>query len=66
MVKFLHHFYEMTLKISGSQYVTANTIFSEIADLFMTLNEWKSANDLSLRSMGLNMKSKFDKYWGDP
>ena len=62
LVKFLHHFYEMTMKISGSQYVIANKIFFEFADLFMTLNEWKSADDLSLRSMGLNMKSKFDKY----
>ena len=27
LVKFLEHFYEMTLRISGSQYVTSNTFF---------------------------------------
>ena len=27
VVEFLHHFYEMTLRISGSQYVTANSFF---------------------------------------
>ena len=39
-VKFLHHFYELTLRISSSQYITANLFFNEIFDLLCTLNEW--------------------------
>ena len=56
----------MTLRISSSQYVTANTFFSKIADLFCILIDWKQFDDLYMRSMRLSMKIKFDKYWGDP
>ena len=66
LVKFLEHFYEMTLKISGSHYVTSNIFFSKIAELFCLLNDLRGVDDISVRHMGLNMKLKFDKYWGDP
>ena len=33
MVDMLQIFYDITMKISGSQFVTANTFFSEISDL---------------------------------
>ena len=66
LVKFLEYFYEMTLRISGSQYVTSNTFFSKIAELFCLLNDLRGVDDIFVRQMGLNMKSKFDKYWGDP
>ena len=35
LVDFLHHFFEMTLRIFGSQYVITNYFFSEIYDLFL-------------------------------
>ena len=66
LVDFLEKFYLMTLRISGSHYVTANTFFYEIADLFCILKEWQSCDDVSKRSMAFSMKTKFDKYWGDP
>ena len=66
LVAFLHHFYEMTLRIYGSQYVTANSFFSEIYDLDHILNKWKSDVDPSKRAMAFSMKAKCDKYWGDP
>ena len=66
LVAFLHHFFEMTLRISGSQYVTANSFFSKISDLYHILNEWKSDADPSKRAMAFSMKAKCDKYWGDP
>ena len=66
IVDMLKLFYEMTLRISGSLYVTANSFFSEISDLHLTLNEWQSSSDISIVSMGMSMKSKFEKYWGDP
>ena len=38
-VTFLHHFYELTLRISGSQYITAYLFFNEISYLLCILNE---------------------------
>ncbi|XP_031103227.1 zinc finger BED domain-containing protein RICESLEEPER 2-like [Ipomoea triloba] len=66
MVKLLKCFYEMTLRISGSLYVTANNFFSEISDLSCMLSEMVEAESASVNLMGLNMKTKFEKYWGDP
>ena len=56
----------MTLRISGSQYVTSNSFFSEISDLHCMIKDWKNSSDLSVHTMGINMRTKFDKYWGDP
>ena len=39
--------------------------FSEIAELFCLLNDLRGVDDISIKQMGLNMKSKFNKYWGD-
>lgn len=66
MVKLLKCFYEMTLRISGSLYVTANNFFSEISDLSCMLSEMVEAESASVNLMGFNMKTKFEKYWGDP
>ena len=66
LLDFLQHFYLATLRISGSQYVTANSFFSEISDLFTILNDWKLSPDPDKRMMAFSMKNKFDKYWGDP
>ena len=59
-------FYDMTVRISGSLYVTTNKFFSEIYDLFCVLNDWMIFDGASKRAMGFSMKSKFDKYFGDP
>ncbi|XP_019161967.1 PREDICTED: zinc finger BED domain-containing protein RICESLEEPER 2-like [Ipomoea nil] len=64
LVKLLKCFYEMTIRISGSPYVTANTFFSEISYLYCILNEMVEA-DGAVKLMGANMKAKFEKYWGD-
>ena len=40
LIDFLEKFYQMTLRIFGSHYVTANTFFCEIIDLFYILKEW--------------------------
>ena len=62
LVKMLEHFYFLTLRVSGSQYVTATSLFSEFYKLHCTLNEWKESVDSSVVLMGINMKLKFDKY----
>ncbi|XP_021593149.1 zinc finger BED domain-containing protein RICESLEEPER 2-like [Manihot esculenta] len=64
IVEFLGHFYELTLRISESRYVTSNIFFYEISSICL-LQEWKSSNDLELSCMGEKMKLKFDKYWGE-
>ena len=66
LVDFLQHFYLITLRISGSQYVTTNSFFSEISDFFTILNYWKLSPDAAKRMMAFSIKKKFDKYWGDP
>ncbi|XP_050207126.1 zinc finger BED domain-containing protein RICESLEEPER 2-like [Mercurialis annua] len=62
----LECFYKMTLRISGSLYVTSNNHLNEISYLCTILQDWMGSTDSGLRSMGTKMKQKFDKYWGDP
>ncbi|XP_031108617.1 zinc finger BED domain-containing protein RICESLEEPER 2-like [Ipomoea triloba] len=64
LVELLKCFYDMTIRISGSLYVTANTFFSEISDLYCILNGMVEAGG-AVSLMGRNMKAKFEKYWGD-
>ncbi|KAF2310786.1 hypothetical protein GH714_017197 [Hevea brasiliensis] len=52
MADMLSHFYELTLRISGSHYVTSNMFFSEISDLAFILNQWIGSNDIEMKSMG--------------
>ncbi|XP_031099897.1 zinc finger BED domain-containing protein RICESLEEPER 2-like [Ipomoea triloba] len=64
LVELLKCFYDMTIRISGSLYVTTNTFFSEISDLYCILNGMVEAGG-AVSLMGRNMKAKFEKYWGD-
>ncbi|XP_021631852.1 zinc finger BED domain-containing protein RICESLEEPER 2-like [Manihot esculenta] len=41
-VEFLGHFYELTLRISGSRYIISNIFFDEISSVDCLLQEWKS------------------------
>ncbi|XP_019191058.1 PREDICTED: zinc finger BED domain-containing protein RICESLEEPER 1-like [Ipomoea nil] len=66
LVHFLKGFYEMTVRISGSFYVTSNTFFSEIFDLGCMLDDMVNSVSTSEKEMGSHMKQKFEKYWGDP
>ncbi|XP_031101763.1 zinc finger BED domain-containing protein RICESLEEPER 2-like [Ipomoea triloba] len=63
LVEVLKCFYDMTIRISGSLYVTSNAFFSEISDLYCLLNGLVEVGG-SVKLMGLNMKAKFEKYWG--
>ncbi|CAA0806372.1 Zinc finger BED domain-containing protein DAYSLEEPER [Striga hermonthica] len=66
MVDILSHFYELTLRISGTSYVTSNEFYHEISSVNCLLREWIASNDLDIKAMGEKMKSKYNKYWGDP
>ncbi|XP_055961833.1 zinc finger BED domain-containing protein RICESLEEPER 1-like [Mercurialis annua] len=62
----LSHFYSVTLRISGSLYVTSDIHFQEICDLNVVLCDMMESEDLEIKNLGGKMKLKFDKYWGDP
>lgn len=64
LLKFLSHFYNFTLKISGSLYVTTNLVFKEISAVNMLLTMWMNSDDYELSEMARKMKEKYDKYWG--
>ena len=68
--QFLQHFYDLTNKVSGTKYVTANTFLEEIADVNFLLGEWSDhvicGDDEIFKCIALKMKAKYEKYWGDP
>ncbi|KAL0536304.1 hypothetical protein IC582_025248 [Cucumis melo] len=63
-IRFLKGFYETTTKISGSSYVTYNVGYKEINKVQFVLEKWSNNNNSVLSLMTMNMKTKFDKYWG--
>ena len=63
-MKFLDIFYEVTLRFSGSLFVSFNTYFHELISIHDQLQLLCSVDgDPLLRSMAQKMK-KNDKYWG--
>ncbi|KAJ0094825.1 hypothetical protein Patl1_16051 [Pistacia atlantica] len=62
--KFLRKFYEATTRMSGSNYVTSNNYFHEIADIVTTLNDWEKDSNVCLNAMSIKMREKFNKYFG--
>ncbi|KAH0636460.1 hypothetical protein KY289_036375 [Solanum tuberosum] len=60
MVKFLETFYVLTLKVSGSNYVTSNTHFVEIAELNLILKEMMENEDMIFISSVLDPRNKLD------
>ena len=66
--KFLFDFYEVTIKLSGSLYVTSNTIFHEIGIVHNCIKKYASLsgpdNEL-LHDMTLKMQERYHKYWGE-
>ncbi|XP_042944041.1 zinc finger BED domain-containing protein RICESLEEPER 2-like isoform X2 [Carya illinoinensis] len=64
MVKFLKIFYDATVRLSGSLYVTSNAYFQEICGIQSHLSKMSQSNDPVLKVMATSMKSKYNKYWG--
>ncbi|KAL4556060.1 hypothetical protein LXL04_038700 [Taraxacum kok-saghyz] len=64
-VTFFKTFYDLTQRISGSRYVTSNTLFHEIIDVDSLLKKWIESTNSDFASMAKKMKVKYDKYWGD-
>ncbi|XP_016467067.2 zinc finger BED domain-containing protein RICESLEEPER 2-like [Nicotiana tabacum] len=66
ITKFLEIFCLLTLKISGSRYVTSNIHFLEICAVAVYLKQLIANKDTVLSEIVKKMKKKFNKYWGDP
>ena len=62
MVSMLKIFYDLTLLVSGSSYVTSNFYFEEICTVQYVLKQWKESSYSKEFLMASRMKEKFDKY----
>ena len=62
-VKFLKLFYDSTLALSGSNYVTCAQFFVQIVVMHLTINRFQTSLDIVMRKMVDNMRGKFEKYW---
>ena len=63
---FLRLFYEVTLRFSGSLFVTSNTYFCELVGIQNELHRLCGIDgDPLLKEMAQSMKEKYEKYWGD-
>ncbi|CAN0875623.1 Zinc finger BED domain-containing protein RICESLEEPER 1 [Linum grandiflorum] len=65
MMGFLKQFYDFTMKVSGSSYVTSNLFFPEVVILYHLLKKWEGSPDYDLSLMASKMRIKYEKYWGD-
>ncbi|KAF7820677.1 zinc finger BED domain-containing protein RICESLEEPER 2-like [Senna tora] len=63
-VQFLKVFYTITLRFSGSLYVTSNSCFHDIAHVHTMLQASAVHQDPLIGEMTKKMKLKYDKYWG--
>jgi len=59
---FLKKFYELTLRMSGSLYVTSNTHVDEIGNVLIELKNCMQSDDLNMRSIAVKMRGKYNKY----
>lgn len=65
LVPFLQSFYETTVKISGSLYITSNVYMKEIFGLSLLIMKMGMDGTNSIREMSFKMREKYDKYWGN-
>ena len=62
---FLKIFYDATLKLSGSHYVTGSSYVPEIYGIGWTISSFLTHQDEGITNMAEKMKLKRDKYWSN-
>ncbi|GJU60689.1 zinc finger BED domain-containing protein RICESLEEPER 2-like protein [Tanacetum coccineum] len=65
LVVFVKHFYDMTLQVLGTKYITSNSYLECINCLDTILKQCFLTDENDLKSMSIEMMKKFDKYWGN-
>jgi hypothetical protein len=63
-VKFLKLFYMVTLKFSGSLYVTSNSFFHELISMHTSISQLCKNRDVYVSKMANNMMTKYKIFWG--
>uniref|UniRef100_K7M7F5 HAT C-terminal dimerisation domain-containing protein n=1 Tax=Glycine max TaxID=3847 RepID=K7M7F5_SOYBN len=65
---FLEIFYDATLCISGSSHATSTMYMFEAFGIGMKIKEMSTSRgvNMSVRTMVVRMKERYDKYWGNP
>uniref|UniRef100_A0A3Q7GSP9 hAT-like transposase RNase-H fold domain-containing protein n=1 Tax=Solanum lycopersicum TaxID=4081 RepID=A0A3Q7GSP9_SOLLC len=66
VIKFFEKFYELTLKVSSSRYVTCNIHFEDICELDAYLKLCMDSDDLDLSKMASELIEEFKNYCGTP
>ena len=64
LLSFLKIFYDATLRLSGSRYVTSNDYIHEIFGIGSVISGFTRHPDHSICSMASKMLKKYKKYWG--
>ena len=67
ILPFLMIFYDATLRISSSVYVTSTMYMFENFGIGLRIKQMSTSKDVnvSVRLMSDKMKKKYDKYWGN-
>ncbi|WVY90124.1 hypothetical protein V8G54_035638 [Vigna mungo] len=66
ILPFLKMFYDSTLRISGSSYVSSHMYMKEVFEIGKRIRQYSESNDVSIKLMAMRMKGKYEKYWGNP
>ncbi|CAK8563416.1 unnamed protein product [Lathyrus sativus] len=64
IIAFLKLFYDATIHISGSSYLTSNIYMFEVLGIGKSIADMCASEDEHLRPAAQKMKKKYDKYWG--
>ncbi|KAH9604933.1 hypothetical protein KSS87_022521 [Heliosperma pusillum] len=63
LLPFLKIFYDATLRLSGSLYITTNVYLQEIVGIGMMIDKKCESSDVGVKLMASGMKKKHAKYW---
>ncbi|CAN1315197.1 Putative AC transposase [Linum perenne] len=62
-MKYLKFFYDLTVRVSGTSYVTTHLFCKELCDVFDEIDEMEESYDSEVREMAFKIKLKVAKYW---
>ncbi|CAN1156691.1 Putative AC transposase [Linum perenne] len=63
LTKYLKFFYDLTVRVSGTSYVTTHLFCKELCDVFDEIAEMEESYDSEVREMAFRIKLKVAKYW---